>query len=171
MSILSKLNEMRKIRTNEDSSGVGIFSAPEEFDDELEQIDFVKAELEESFGEQVKERFGEESDAVLVAMAKQRLAALRERAIEESQEDYYKTYSDAVKAAIARIPKEFSYNDDEYHSVIATGSKKPNYDQTVRWKLPLYNSKGDHKKYLVVSVYNRSKDGSGKPYELTAYVS
>lgn len=171
MSILIKLNEMRKSRADEDSSGAGIFSAPEEFDDELEQIDFIKTEIEESIGDQVKERFGEEADAVITAMAKQRLGAIRERALEESKEDYYKTYSDAVKAAIDRIPKEFSYNDDEYHSIVATGSKKPNYDQTVRWKLPLYNSKGDHKKYLVVSVYNRSKDGSGKPYELTAYVS
>lgn len=171
MSILAKLNEMRKTRVDEDSSGVGIFSAPPTTDDDEDVITSIKAELEESIGDGVKVRFGDESEAVISALALQRLLALRERAIEESQEDYYKTYSDAVKAALSRIPKEFSYNDDEYHSIVATGTKKPNYDQTVRWKLPLYNSKGDHKKYLVVSVYNRSKDGSGRPYELTAYVS
>lgn len=110
--------------TNEDSSGVGIFSRSQKsFDDELEQIDLSRPNFEESLGEQVKERFGEESDAVLVAMAKQRLPHCANARSKNLQEDYYKTYSDAVKAAIARIPKEFSYNDDEYHSVIGTGRR------------------------------------------------
>lgn len=169
MSILIKLNEMRKSRADEDSSGVGIFSAPEEFDDELEQIDFIKTEIEESIGDQVKERFGEEADAVLTAMAKQRIIASRNIAVYEGSNDsYFKTYSEAVDAALNKIPKGLSYNEDEYHNIVAFGPRKPGHEKTVNWKLPLYNDKGVEKKYLVVSVYNR---GGNVPYELTAYVS
>lgn len=169
MSILNKLNIMRKERTDEDSSCVGIFSAPPAFDDE--ELEAARAELSQTMAEELTARFGEEADAVLAAMAKQRIIASREQKVDESSNDYFKTYSDAVKEALSRIPPELSYNDDEYHSIVATGSKKPNYDQTVRWRLPLYDKKDKHVKYLVVSVYNRSRDGSGKPYELTAYVS
>lgn len=150
---------------------MGIFSQPQYTDEEMSEIERIKSSLQAEIGDDVKMRFGEEADAVLSAMAKQRILALREHGVAEAGDDYFKTYSDAVRAALSRIPSEFTYDDDEYHGIVATGKKKPNYDDTTHWKLPLYNKKGEHKKYLVVSVYNRSKDGSGKPYELTAYVS
>jgi len=96
------------------------------------------------------------------------------RAVAESldeakkQETYFDTYSAAVQYALDLIPSNLTYNDDEYHNIVASGTKKPGKDKTTSFKLPLY--KGDkHVKLLVVNVYNRGSDKN--PYELNAYVS
>lgn len=89
---------------------------------------------------------------------------------EAVDENNFSTYSAAVQHALTKIAKaKLTYNEDEYHSVVATGSKKPGIGKTTTWKLPLYKADGitATKKVLVVNVYGKE---NGK-YELNAYVS
>ncbi len=81
----------------------------------------------------------------------------------------FPTYSAAVQFALGDIKKaNLEYNDDEYHSIVATGSKKPGVGKTTSWKLPLYKKDGSEaKKMLVVNVYGKE---NGK-YELNHYIS
>lgn len=79
------------------------------------------------------------------------------------------SYSAAVQYALKDIAKNnLSYNDDEYHSIVAAGSKKPGVGKTTSWKLPLYKKDGtEAKRMLVVNVYGKE---NGK-YELNHYIS
>lgn len=82
----------------------------------------------------------------------------------------FKSYSDAVQFALKDVEKaKLTYNDDEYHSIVASGSKKPGVGKTTSWKLPLYKADGvtATKKMLIVNVYGKE---NGK-YELNHYIS
>jgi len=91
--------------------------------------------------------------------------------IEEAvDENNFKTYSDAVQFALTKVSKaKLTYNDDQYHSIVATGSKKPSLGKTTSWKLPLYKADGTTtaRKMLIVNVYAKE---NGK-YELNSYIS
>lgn len=90
--------------------------------------------------------------------------------LESVDENNFPTYSAAVQHALGKVSKQnLAYNDDEYHSIVAGGSKKPGIGKTTSWKLPLYKDDGvtSAKKFLVVNVYGKE---NGK-YELNAYVS
>lgn len=89
---------------------------------------------------------------------------------EAVDENNFPSYSAAVAHALTKIKaKNLTYNDDEYHSIVAAGSKKPGVGKTTSWKLPLYKADGTTaaKKFLVVNVYGKE---NGK-YELNVYVS
>lgn len=80
----------------------------------------------------------------------------------------FNTYSAAVQHALKTLDKgKFTYNDDEYHSIVAGGSKKPSVGKTTSWKLPLIKDGKEIKKMLVVNVYGKE---NGK-YELNHYIS
>lgn len=81
----------------------------------------------------------------------------------------FKTYADAVQYALRDVEKaKLTYNDDEYHNIVATGSKKPGIGKTTSWKLPLYKTDGKPvRKMLIVNVYGKE---NGR-YELNHYIS
>lgn len=89
----------------------------------------------------------------------------------EKDETYFNTYAEAVQYALDHAEKKgFTYDEDEYFSIVATGSKKPSAGKTTSWKLPLLKGEKATKKMLVVSVYHRD-DANSKPFELTYYIS
>jgi len=83
-----------------------------------------------------------------------------------TEQTYFNSYSEAVQFALKTAEKRgFTYDDDEYFDVVASGTKKPSKDKTTSFKLPLHKN-GKSKNMLVVNVFN-----TGKKYELNHYVS
>lgn len=86
---------------------------------------------------------------------------------EKNKELIFKTYSDAIQYALNLAKKKgYTYDEDEYFRIVATGSKKPSVGKTTRISLPLYKKRGKEKGVMNINVYGLT---NGK-YELTGYV-
>jgi hypothetical protein len=85
----------------------------------------------------------------------------------EVKDIYFNTYSEAVQFALKDAEKKgFTYDEDEYMTIVATGTKKPSEGKTTSFKLPLLKAGKPVKKMLIVNVYN-----TGKKFELNHYIS
>jgi hypothetical protein len=81
---------------------------------------------------------------------------------------YYKTYSDAVKAAMDMAKKRgFEVDEDEYFRKVSAGPKKPSEGKTVSQSLQLMKDGKPLRKTLEFQVYNR---GGSMPFELNHYI-
>ncbi|MDY0215270.1 MAG: hypothetical protein RBS24_07160 [Bacilli bacterium] len=88
--------------------------------------------------------------------------------LSEGDQVYHKSYSSAVQYALDQAKKKgFTYDDDEYFSIVATGTKKPSVGKTTKFSLPLYKGEKKVKPALHVQVYGMD---SGN-YELNYYIS
>jgi hypothetical protein len=81
---------------------------------------------------------------------------------------YYKTYSDAVKAAMDMAKKRgFEVDEDEYFRKVSAGPKKPSEGKTVSQSLQLMKDGKPLRKTLEFQIYNR---GGSMPFELNHYI-
>lgn len=93
----------------------------------------------------------------------------------EKVETYYKSYTDAVAAAIADMERRgYAVDPEETATVIGVNSKRPKEGDTTSWKVALYKKDDvEFKKavnWLAVQVYNRG-NRSVKPFELNYYAT
>ena len=85
-------------------------------------------------------------------------------------ENYHASYSDAIQTAVKAAKKRgYEVDQDEYHSKVASGPRKPSEGKTVSHTLSLTKDGKPTKKGLSIQVYNRGGDKT--PYELNHYIS
>ena len=79
---------------------------------------------------------------------------------------HHNTFSGAVREAMEVAKKSgFEVDDDDWHSKVATGFKKPSAGKTNRYSIKLLKNDKPTKKSLQIQVYNM-----GAKYELNCYI-
>jgi len=86
---------------------------------------------------------------------------------EYEKETYFKTYTEAVNAALEYSKKKgYETNKEELADIIGINSKRPKTGQTTKVDIPLYKNGKLQKKYLHRAVYAMENS-----YELTRYIN
>lgn len=85
---------------------------------------------------------------------------------------YFKSYTEAIDAALKSVTGKFAVNSDETFQLIGVLSKRPGEGKTTSVKIPLYKKEDkEYTKavnYLAIQVYNRGNNQE-KPFELNSY--
>lgn len=88
--------------------------------------------------------------------------------LNEGYEIYHDTYSDAVSEAIAIANRGgYSVDEDEFHTNVTTGPRKPSVGKTNRFTIPLLKDGKETRKFLMFQIYGMDE---GK-FELNAWIS
>ncbi len=98
-----------------------------------------------------------------------RKRGVKEGVINEAEETYFDTYSQAIKYALKSVEKKgFIPDEDDVWTYISVGSKKPSEGKTTKIKPIALTKKngGKSRKYLHIQVY-----GMKNKYELNYYIS
>jgi hypothetical protein len=127
-------------------------------------IDMIKSEVDALYG--MVESMAPMDESNTASMFDEKIQKLEEA--RQAKQLYFKTYSDAVQAAMDTAKKRgFEVDEDEYFRKVSAGDRKPSEGKTVSKSLQLMKDGKPLRKTLEFQVYNR---GGNVPFELNHYI-